>query len=128
MRLKEILTNSNKMSDVEFAKKIYANLCNLVWYDYISDECIDFSWRESGGFVASVRNLGEEYMDFYCSGNEGVVDEEIKKLFNDNDIVLFEDFYSSNKEIEYDERVEIFKKNHPVIIAYKRDKKIDNII
>jgi len=128
MRLKEILTNSNKMSDVEFANKIYANLCNLVWYDYISDECIHFSWRGSGGFVASVRNLGEGYMDFYCSGNEGVVDEEIKKLFNDNGIVLFEDFYSSNKEIEYDERVEIFKKNHPVIIAYKRDKKIDNII
>jgi hypothetical protein len=127
MRLKEILTNSNKMSDVKFANKVYANLCNLVWYDYISDECIDFSWRSSGGFVASVRNIGEDYMDFYCAGNEGEVDEEIEKLFNDNGIVLFEDFYSS-KDIEHKERVEVFKINHPVVVAYNRDKKIDNII
>jgi hypothetical protein len=127
MRLREILINSNKISDIEFANKVYANLCNLVWYDYISDECISFSWRGSGGFVASIRNIGEDYMDFYCSGNEGEVDEEIEKLFNENGIVLFEDFYS-HKDIEHNERVEIFKKKNPVVVAYNRDKKIDNII
>ena len=26
------------MSDITFANKVYANLCNLVWYDYINDE------------------------------------------------------------------------------------------
>ena len=40
MRLKQILIDSNKMSDITFANKVYANLCNLVWYDYINDEVI----------------------------------------------------------------------------------------
>jgi hypothetical protein len=68
-RLKEILINSNKMSDITFANKVYANLCNLVWYDYINDEVISSSWRGAGGIVADIRNIGEDYMDFYCSGN-----------------------------------------------------------
>lgn len=126
MRLREILINTNRMSDIEFANKVYANLCNLVWYDYINDECISFSWRGSGGFVASIRSIGEDYMDFYCSGNEGDVDGEIESIFNENGVVLFEDFYS-HKDIEHDELIDIFKKNHPVVVAYNRNKKIDDI-
>jgi hypothetical protein len=29
--------------------------------------------------MADKRDLGEDYMDFYCSGNEGFVDKEIEE-------------------------------------------------
>ena len=129
MRLKQILIDSNKMSDITFANKVYANLCNLVWYDYINDEVISQSWRGAGGFVADIRNLGEDYMDFYCSGNEGRVDSEIEKLFNDNGIVVFENLYESYPDVpDIMEKVEFFKKEHPVVVAYNRDKTLNKIL
>ena len=129
MRLKQILIDSNKMSDITFANKVYANLCNLVWYDYINDEVISQSWRGAGGFVAGIRNLGEDYMDFYCSGNEGEVDPEIEGLFNANGIVVFENLYESYPDVpDIMEKVEFFKKEHPVVVAYNRDKNINKIL
>jgi len=129
MRLEKVLISSGKIDNYKFAQRVYASLCNLVWYDYINDECIDFSWRGAGGFISSIRNIGENYMDFYCSGGEGIVSEEIENLFNENGIVLFEDFYSSYKDIlDNDKKIEIFKKNHPVITSYNRNEKIDSII
>ena len=129
MRLKDILINSNKMSDITFANKVYANLCNLVWYDYINDEVISQSWRGAGGFVADIRNIGEDYMDFYCSGNEGKVDKEIEDLFNANGIVVFENLYDSYPDVlDIDEKVKLFKKEHPVVVAYNRDKNLNKIL
>jgi len=129
MRLKQILINSNKMSDITFSNKVYANLCNLVWYDYINDEVISESWRGAGGFVAGIRNLGEDYMDFYCSGNEGQVDKEIEELFNANGIVVFEDLYESYPNTpDIMEKVELRKKEHPVVVAYNRDKNLNKIL
>jgi len=117
------------MSDITFANKVYANLCNLVWYDYINDEVISQSWRGAGGFVAGIRNLGEDYMDFYCSGNEGKVDAEIEKLFNANGIVVFENLYESYPDVpDIMEKVELFKKEHPVVVAYNRDKNLNKIL
>ena len=128
-RLKEILINSNKMSDITFANKIYANLCNLVWYDYINDEVISSSWRGAGSFVADIRNIGEDYMDFYCSGNEGEVDKEIEELFNTNGIVLFEDLYDSySNTLNLTEKAALRKKEHPIVVAYNRDKNINKIL
>ena len=128
-RLKEILINSNKMSDITFANKIYANLCNLVWYDYINDEVISISWRGAGSFVADIRNIGEDYMDFYCSGNEGEVDKEIEELFNTNGIVLFEDLYDSySNTLNLTEKAALRKKEHPIVVAYNRDKNINKIL
>ncbi len=37
------------------------------------------SWRYAGGMIADLRGLGEDYMDFYCSGGEGLVDPEIEE-------------------------------------------------
>ena len=129
MRLKDLLINSNKMSDITFANKVYANLCNLVWYDYINDEVISQSWRGAGGFVADIRNLGEDYMDFYCSGNEGIVDKEIEDLFNANGIVVFENLYESYPDVlDIDEKVKLRKKEHPVVVAYNRNKNLNNIL
>jgi hypothetical protein len=129
MRLKQILIDSNKMSDITFANKVYANLCNLVWYDYINDEVISQSWRGAGGFVADIRNIGEDYIDFYCSGNEGEVDPEIEKLFNMNGIVVFENLYESYPDVpDIDEKVKLYKKEHPVVVAYNRDKNLNKIL
>jgi hypothetical protein len=129
MRLKQILIDSNKMSDITFANKVYANLCNLVWYDYINDEVISSSWRGAGGIVADIRNIGEDYMDFYCSGNEGEVDPEIEELFNANGIVVFENLYDSySDDLNLTQKAALRKKEHPVVVAYNRDKNLNKIL
>jgi hypothetical protein len=133
MTLRERLLEHKQMEDYDFAKKIYANLCNLVWYDYVNDEAISHSWRGAGGFVASIRNesfdLREGYMDFYCSGEEGEVDEEVEKLFESWNIVNLKGYYDDkNKGKSDEERLNVFKKTHPVIVSWNRDIKINNII
>ena len=116
------------MSDITFANKVYANLCNLVWYDYINDEVISSSWRGAGGIVADIRNIGEDYMDFYCSGNEGEVDPEIEELFNANGIVVFENLYDSySDDLNLTQKAALRKKEHPVVVAYNRDKNLNKI-
>lgn len=35
------------------------------------------SWRYAGGLVADIRENGESYIDFYCSGREGEIDQEV---------------------------------------------------
>ena len=50
-------------ADDVYAKKLYAAMCNI-------------SWRSAGGVIADIRGEGD-YMDWYCSGNEGRVDPEI---------------------------------------------------
>jgi hypothetical protein len=133
MTFRERLESYDKIKDYDFAQKIYANLCNLVWYDYVNDEVIEFSWRSAGGFVAGIRKLGENYMDFYCSGNEGEIDDEIEKLFESWNIVNVKEYYDGNvfngiKTKTEEERIEEFKKTNPLVVAYNRDKKINNIL
>jgi hypothetical protein len=127
MTFRERLESYDKIKDYDFAQKIYANLCNLVWYDYVNDEVITFSWRSSGGFVSGIRQLGENYMDFYCSGNEGEIDDEIEKLFESWNIVNVKGYYDIKTKTE-EERIEEFKKTNPLVVAYNRDKKINNIL
>lgn len=127
MTFRERLESYDKIKDYDFAQKIYANLCNLVWYDYVNDEVITFSWRSSGGFVASIRQLGEGYMDFYCSGNEGEIDDEIEKLFESWNIVNVKGYYDNKTKTE-EERIEEFKKTNPLVVAYNRDNKINDIL
>lgn len=77
------------VKDDKFAQALYAALCNVGWRkNGIEWGC---SWRYSGGLVADLRGVGEDYLDFYCSGigdgtkvPEGHVDckvrEELAKL------------------------------------------------
>jgi hypothetical protein len=79
----------------DYAQNLYAALCNNtfqkqdVWL-ILKDAYWSCSWRYAGGLVADLRDAGEDYMDWYCSGigtkegdysnyvSEGNVTEEIR--------------------------------------------------
>lgn len=64
--------------DDVFANALYASLCNVDWIkNGISWSC---SWRCAGDYVAQIRLKNEDYIDFYCSGNEGVVNEKVAEI------------------------------------------------
>lgn len=88
------------LADDIIANEFYAALCNMRWKKVTNtpeDEQIinklkgvdpniwHCSWRCSGGIIADIRNVhynrGEDYMDFYCSGNEGFVSDTVKECF-----------------------------------------------
>jgi hypothetical protein len=54
-----------KNNDV-YAQNLYAALCNNRFFK--NDEEWTCSWRVSGGIIAGIRNIGEDYIDWYCSG------------------------------------------------------------
>jgi hypothetical protein len=66
-----------------YSQNLYAALCNNRFF--YNEEEWTCSWRMSGGIVADIRDCGEDYMDWYCSGMsdkqgyvpEGVVTNEI---------------------------------------------------
>jgi hypothetical protein len=75
-------TIGNKCLNDSYAGKLYAALCNIKWKHIESGEEWTCSWRSSGGIVAAIRNCydkskDENYLDWYCDGNEGIVDAEI---------------------------------------------------
>ena len=59
-----------------FAELLYAALCNTEWRYRATGERWSCSWRSAGGVVAHVRGEGD-YLDWYCSGGEGLVDEGV---------------------------------------------------
>jgi len=64
-------------SDV-YSQNLYAALCNNRFF--YNDEEWSCSWRSAAGIVADLRNKGETYIDFYCSGmsnKEGYVTESV---------------------------------------------------
>lgn len=76
----------------EDGEDVYRALCNVAWVDsgvkattygelpdnLIPEEGVAFaiSWRAAGGMVSAMRG-GSDYMEFYCSGNEGSLTDEI---------------------------------------------------
>jgi len=78
-----LLTLHKEMQDRNFAEDIYGALCNMRWQNKKDPSNIyHCSWRYAGGLVATIRGQGEDYLDFYCNGNEGKVSKEVNKLFN----------------------------------------------
>lgn len=88
------------LKNEETARDFYRALSNVTWYKISTsseDEKIieklkgeddaswSCSWRYAGGVVADIRNkhynTTEGYIDFYCSGNEGYVSEEVEECF-----------------------------------------------
>lgn len=85
------------LKDDAIAHLFYAALCNMQW------EKIDFcdteeaivhrlkgenpalwscTWRYAGGIIAAIRDehysTNEDYMDFYCGGEEGIVSDTVR--------------------------------------------------
>ena len=44
------------------------------------------SWRYSGGILADIRDIGEDYMDFYCSGIGSETEKYVGESFVTNEI------------------------------------------
>ncbi len=64
----------------EYAQNIYAALCNQSWqrnevWPLLKGQHWSCSWRYAGGVVADMRETGD-YMDWYCSGIRGGLDQD----------------------------------------------------
>ena len=92
-----------RAEDRRYAQNLYAAWCNMQWckrttWPILAEEYWHCSWRSAGGIVADLRGVGEDYMDWYCSGigdglgngdadgvksyvSESVVTEEIEQDF-----------------------------------------------
>jgi hypothetical protein len=65
-----------RAEDNRYAQNLYAAWCNMQWckrelWPVLSEDYWTASWRSAGGIVADLRNKGEDYMDYYCSGMRG---------------------------------------------------------
>lgn len=82
-----------RADDGRYAQNLYAAWCNMQWCPRDlwpalrqgEEDLWSASWRGAGGIVANLRNKGEDYMDYYCSGMGGLAisyeeDPEWKKL------------------------------------------------
>jgi len=63
-------------SSKSYAQNLYAAMCNNEFqkqdtWEVLTDNRWSCSWRASGGVVATLRDCGEDYMDYYCSGMGG---------------------------------------------------------
>jgi hypothetical protein len=59
-----------------FATLLYGALCNSVWRHKATGTPWHCSWRHAGGIVAALRSEGD-YLDWYCSSGEGLVDAQV---------------------------------------------------
>jgi hypothetical protein len=71
--------------DKAYATDMYRALSNVQWF-YGDTELAKepkkrtvwtCTWRYAGQIVANLRCTGEDYINFYCSGNEGIVSREV---------------------------------------------------
>lgn len=64
------------LASKQYCMDLYAALCNNeFWKD--NKEC-SYSWRTSGGIIANILEKGD-YIDWYLSGNEGYVSDEVRE-------------------------------------------------
>ncbi len=77
-------------SSKDYCLRFYATLCNNGLRKGTHDT--GYSWRSTGALVADI--LGEgDYLDWYCSGNEGRVDEEVEADLKEIGWVVESDYY-----------------------------------
>lgn len=66
--------------DDEFARLAWGALANVTWYHPSTQTSCSLSLRVAGGFIAEIRNDGSDYLTWYCSSNNAVVPEKIRRL------------------------------------------------
>lgn len=86
----EYIRNKCKQSDI-YSQNLYSAMCNNLFYKDTDEwSC---SWRMAGGIVADLRDKGETYTDWYCSGIlgtgnvEGYVPESVVTPEITNDLL-----------------------------------------
>lgn len=89
------------MADKNIAADFYRALCNMQWMHIqetpedelivnklkgVESPCWSCSWRHAGAIISDIRNknygTSEDYMNWYCSGNEGYVSDIVESTFN----------------------------------------------
>ncbi len=73
----DIISLADKMQDDSYANAFYASICNIIWAKHKLDDAYSCSWRYAGGLVAQLRDKGEDYLDFYCAGQEGRIRTDV---------------------------------------------------
>ena len=78
----EILNKIRNRDD--YAQNLYAAWCNMQWckrdtWPILAEEYWSASWRGAGGIVADIRNKGEDYMNYYCSGMGGLATYDLEE-------------------------------------------------
>lgn len=105
--LVEDIRNSQEMmakirsDDRRYAQNLYAAWCNMQWckremWPVLKEEYWSASWRGAGRIVADLRNKGEDYMDYYCSGMRGGLSFDGK----DDDAYFERTGYASESEVK----------------------------
>lgn len=82
LRFTDWIVKKIRESD-DYSQKLYAALCNnefqrMEIFPILRDQRWSCSWRYAGGIIAEIKQRGD-YLDWYCSGDEGVVDPEIRE-------------------------------------------------
>lgn len=66
-----------RLDDI-FARELYGALCDVRWHHQGADtEPVSMTWRDAGDVVSQFARKGD-YLDYYYSGNEGVVSARIR--------------------------------------------------
>jgi hypothetical protein len=74
LRSNERMLSKARNSEV-YCEQLYAALCNNQFF--YGDKEWTCTWRFAGGIISDMIQKGD-YIDWYCSGNEGFVTDEIK--------------------------------------------------
>lgn len=81
-----LLQLKDKMVDNSYAQAVYASMCNMMWkqkrtFKNPFPKIYSCTWRYAGGLIAEIRDVGEDYLDWYCSGISNFRDD-----YNDGSI------------------------------------------